>query len=125
MVYTNIRKYSRQGIVVSDSEIYQALLENLEVPVVFVDNQHFIRFINAAGQKQYAKYGNILNKSIFDCHNPGSKQKILDIYSQLQAGLPEMLYSENQKQLAFMRAVRDSHGNLLGYYERFVEKIDV
>jgi DUF438 domain-containing protein len=110
---------------VSDSEIYLALLESLEVPVVFVDNQHFIRYVNAAGQKQYAKYGNILNKSIFDCHNPASQQKILDIYSQLQAGSAEVLYSENQKQQAFMRAVRDSRGNLLGYYERFVKKIDL
>ena len=109
----------------SDSDLYQALLESLEVPIVFVDNQHFIRYINAAGQKQYAKYGNILNKSIFDCHNPASKQQILNMYAQLLAGSAEILFSENSKQQAFMRAVRDSHGNLLGYYERFVKKIDV
>jgi DUF438 domain-containing protein len=123
MVYTSIRNKDRKGINMNP-DIYQSILKNLVVPVVFVDNQHIIRFMNDSARKQYAKFGEVLNKSIFDCHHPDSKQKIITIYGQLLSGANEMPYSQNEKQTAYMRAVRDSQDRLLGYYERFEAKLN-
>lgn len=105
-------------------DIYLAILESLATPVVFVDNQHVIHYLNPSAKKQYSKYGNIVGKSIFDCHNPGSAQKIKDIYIQLLAGADEVIYLEKVSTRIFMRAVRDCTGNLLGYYERYEEKLE-
>ena len=105
-----------------NSDICPAVLDSLLTPVVFVDSQHYIRYLNSAGKKQYSKYGNILGKSIFDCHNPGSTQKIKDLYLQLLSGAEEVIYSEKENVRIYMRAVRDGSGNLLGYYERYEEK---
>jgi DUF438 domain-containing protein len=107
---------------VDNSDICLAILDSLVTPVVFVDRQHCIRYLNSAGKKQYSKYGNILGKSIFDCHNPGSIQKIKDIYVQLLSGAEEEIYTEKENVRIYMRAVRDCNGNLLGYYERYEEK---
>jgi DUF438 domain-containing protein len=107
-----------------DSDLYLAILDSLATPVVFVDRQHYIRHMNTSGKKQYSKYGNIVGKSIFDCHNPASAQNIKEIYIQLQLGADEGIYSEKESARIYMRAVRDCDGDLLGYYERYEERFD-
>jgi DUF438 domain-containing protein len=103
-------------------ELLAAILDSLDEEVVFVDNQHIIRFVNIFGKKKYAKHGDLLGKSIFDCHNPHSGELIKDCYVKLQNGAEEVLFSENEKRCVYMRAVRDEKGQLLGYYERFKRK---
>lgn len=75
--------------------------------------------MNEAGKKHYARFGNIIGKSLFACHGRSSTSRIKEIFAQLQAGAEEVLYTENDKQRVYMRAVRDCSGKLIGYYERY------
>lgn len=105
--------------------ILVAILESIIDPIVFVDSEHIIRYINKVAKQKYGKRGHleIEGKSIFDYHNEGSKQIILEIFETFKAGEDErflVINSVNQK--VYMRAVRDSQGNLIGYYERY-EKV--
>jgi PAS domain S-box-containing protein len=103
-----------------NSELWLSILESLETPVVFVDTNHQIQYVNPSGRKQYARYGEIQGKSIFECHTDKSRQKIEKIFAQLQAGAEEVLYSDKPPKKYYMRAVRDGNRRLLGYYERLV-----
>ncbi len=101
------------------AELLSAILDNLKESVIFVDNDHIIRYMNSAAKKHYARFGEVIGKSLFDCHKPGSAQKIKDIYVQLKNGAEEVLYASNEKHRVYMRSMRDPEGNLLGYTERF------
>ena len=96
-----------------------AILDSLTEEVVFVDTEHTIRYMNQAGINHYAARGAAIGKSIFSCHNQQSAIRIKDIFKQLQAGVEEVLFADNEKHRVYMRAVRDDTGKLLGYYERY------
>lgn len=102
-----------------------ALLNSLKEPIVFVDTEHVIRFVNDFAVEKYAKRGftNLLGNTIFDFHTERSRDAILFQYDKLINGEDErflVVTPSNEK--VFMRAVRDDNGNLLGYFERF-EKV--
>ena len=103
-------------------ELLSAILDSLTEEVVFVDNEHIIRYVNLAGKKKYAKFDDILGKSVFACHNQRSVEIIKKCYTKLQAGEEDILFSDNEKRCVYMHAVRDERGQLLGYYERFFRK---
>jgi DUF438 domain-containing protein len=100
----------------------RAILESLKEPVVFVDAAHIIRYMNAAGASHYAKWGGreLVDRSIMDCHNPESGEKIRAIFAEMQqTDIDEKLYAKNAERRIYMRAVRSPEGDLLGYYERY------
>jgi DUF438 domain-containing protein len=101
------------------TEILALIVESWDSPVVFVDTNHIIRYMNPAARKHYARFGEVIGKSIFDCHNQQSVGSIKDIFSKLQAGTDEVLYTEDEKRRIYMRSVRDRDGKLAGYYERY------
>ncbi len=100
-------------------ELLKLLLDSWNESVVFVDTNHIIRYMNAPAQKHYAKWGDVLGKSIFDCHNPDSGKIIRDCFLRLQNGEAEILFADNEKHRVYMRGVRDKKGKLMGYYERY------
>lgn len=104
--------------------MYKELLNALVVPIVMCDNEHTIVYMNKAAEQQYKKFGgsSILGKSIFDCHNDNSTKMILEVFTKMQDGVDEVMISENDKRKAFMTAVRDDAGQLIGYYERYEKK---
>ncbi|MDY6912107.1 MAG: PAS domain-containing protein [Chloroflexota bacterium] len=104
-----------------DSHSMAALLDSLKNPVVFADTHHTIIYMNEAAKKRYADRGGakLLGQSLLDCHNEQSRQTIIDILIAMAAGETERLITDSQKHQAYMRAVRDSEGKLLGYYERY------
>ena len=55
-------------------ELLTLILDSWNNSVVFVDTSHVIRYMNAPARMHYAKWGDVLGKSIFDCHNPDSCQ---------------------------------------------------
>jgi len=102
-----------------DSALAVALLESLVDPVLFVDTEHRIRYMNAAAERHYSQGRALLDRSIFDCHNEESNRVIREVFAALCAGETERRITNNEKQQIFMRAVRDATGRLLGYYERY------
>jgi DUF438 domain-containing protein len=100
-------------------ELLNLILDSWNESVVFVDTNHIIRYMNTPAKKHYAKWGEVLGKSIFDCHNPGSCKIIRDCFARLQNGEAEILFADNEKHRVYMRGVRDTKGKLIGYYERY------
>lgn len=99
-----------------------ALLEQYKFPILFVDTEHVIRYANEAARSQFSveTAEGLVGSSLFDCHNPRSRQMILEYYELLLQGKDELFIQENSKgQLVHMVSVRDSSGDLLGYYERY------
>lgn len=108
-----------------NQEMLTALLDSIIDPIVFVDTEHVIRYINKKARENYCKKGtdNMVGNSLFIYHTERSKKIILDIFESFKKGLDEKYLTINDdNKKAYMRAVRDNNGNLLGYYERF-EKV--
>jgi DUF438 domain-containing protein len=99
------------------SEIPPLILNNLKNAIVIVDNEHIIRYLNAAARQKYAKYGDIIGKSIFHCHNENSCRLIQGYHEKMRTGADEFILAEQETYYTYMRSVRSPEGNLLGYYE--------
>ncbi|GAU08900.1 hypothetical protein DPF_1619 [Desulfoplanes formicivorans] len=107
-----------------DGQVCECLLNSLMEPIVFVDAEHIIRYMNPAACVQLQKYGGgeLVGNSLFDYHNPASCRTIRMVWARMQEGLEEECISNKDGKYTYMRAVRDERGELLGYYERY-EKI--
>ena len=103
-----------------------AILDKISHPIVFVNNYHVIQYLNKPAQKRYYEqrgYSDLIGKSLFDCHNPISKNKIIAIHQQLKEGINEVCIGVFKGEKITVVGVRDSKGGLIGYFERF-EKSD-
>ena len=99
-----------------------AILDTIDSPIVFVDNDHVIRYLNKRAMKRYYEergFSDLIGKSLFDCHSEKSKATIIEEYERLKAGEDKVERIDTGRSLRFTTiAVRDKEGNLLGYYEK-------
>ena len=106
-----------------NSKTYDAILDSISSPIVFVDNNHTIKYLNKAAKiRYYEKRGvsDLIGKSLFDCHSLLSERAIREIHARLQAGEDEVFLKVDQEGLKLtVVGVRDPEGKLIGYYERF------
>ena len=106
-----------------DLKTYEAILDSIDSPIVFVDNNHIIKYLNKPAKVRYYEkrgYSDLIGKSLFDCHNQASKEYIKRIHEKLLAGETASFLKENKDQERItVVGVRDSDGQLIGYYERF------
>jgi DUF438 domain-containing protein len=96
-----------------------SFLDSLKDPFLFADLDHTIRYMNTAAKAHYEKGEALLGTSVLDCHNAESQKIMLEIFEEMKSGQEERLITDNEKYRIYMRAVRDSEGRLLGYYERY------
>jgi hypothetical protein len=104
------------------AKMFKYLLDSFKEPVMFIDTEHIIRYLNPASAKRYKIRTTYVDRSIFKCHNENSKNIMLDAYKCLESGEEEKMLPEDKQYRMFMRAVRDEEGTLLGYYVRFEPK---
>jgi DUF438 domain-containing protein len=102
-----------------EAMLMAAILESLKDPLLFVDTDHIIRYMNRAAIQHYEGGESLIGRSLLDCHNDQSQRVILEVLTALCAGEQERLITENEGQRIFMRAVRDVDGHVVGYYERY------
>ena len=106
-----------------DAQKYEALLDSINSPIVFVDNDHIIRYLNKAARIRYYEkrgYSDLIGKSLLECHNPVSQEQIRLIHKRLLAGEDEIFLKVNKdKEKITVVGVRKADGQMLGYYERF------
>lgn len=96
-----------------------ALLASLPCPLMFVDNQHIVSYMNPAAARHYRGGYELLGSSIFECHSAQAGGVIREVYAAMLGGLEERKIIDNAKHVVYMRAVRAADGRLLGYYERY------
>jgi len=99
--------------------ILRAVMDSLKDPILFADREHIIRYMNAAAKTHYKQGEKLIGTSLLDCHNEKSCEVIIDVLHAMNEGVEERLITDNEKHRIFMRAVRDSDGNVLGYFERY------
>lgn len=95
------------------------LLDSLKDPFVYCDGSHVIRYMNGAAKKRYAGRPASVGRSIFECHNEESNERIRAVCARLVEGEDEVLITDNDRHRVYMRAVRDGDGAFTGYYERY------
>jgi DUF438 domain-containing protein len=105
-------------------EILKAILDALDIEIVFVDTTHTIRFMNKYAVNNYKdRFGtDLIGKSIFNCHNDNSKRLILQGFLELLKGKDKVLVFKNEKLKEYMVGVRNENGTLLGYFE-IIERV--
>ena len=104
-------------------EIQNYILDSLPYPIVFVDTDHVIRYVNKTARFAYNQvrgYGDLVGKSIFDCHSEASREKILQVVEKLKNHGNEIFLGVGvNNQRIYINPVRDESGALIGYFERF------
>ena len=101
------------------ASVMAAILDSLKDPILFADTEHVTRYMNKAAIAHYEQGDDLIGRSLLDCHNERSQQMMIEILAEMHEGLEERLITDNEKYRIFMRAVRDTDGQVLGYYERY------
>ena len=78
--------------------------------------------MNSAARGRYAKYGELVGTSIFDCHNAESNAKIREVVEWFAQSTEHNLvftyHNDRENKDVYMVALRDENGELIGYYEK-------
>ncbi|MCI8306906.1 MAG: PAS domain-containing protein [Lachnospiraceae bacterium] len=104
-------------------EFYKSIIEQDLCSIVICNLKHEIIYMNPAGAKKYAKWGGneLVGRSIMDCHNEDSREKMRQIVEWFSEALDHNIvyisYNEKQNRDVYMVALR-SGGKLIGYYEK-------
>ena len=106
------------------SAYFKSIIDSDTAPVVVCDTAHIIIYMNPAAAAAYEKRGgsNLTGKSIMDCHNSDSCEKINQVVQWFSES-PEnnrvfTFHNDRQNKDVYMIALRDDHGRLIGYYEK-------
>ena len=106
-----------------DLEMYRAILDSVPYPIVFADADHIIRYLNKTAKYKYYEmrgYEDLIGKSLFDCHAPASREKIIAGIEKLKNHGNEIFVGVNvANQRLYINPVRDETGKLIGYFERY------
>jgi uncharacterized protein (UPF0210 family) len=77
---------------------------------------------NTAKHHYYTErgYNDLIGKSLFECHNQHSKEKIIEAFEKIKNHGNEIYIGVNVKnQRMYINPVRNEAGELIGYFERF------
>jgi PAS domain-containing protein len=102
-----------------DASFLAAVLDSLKDPILVADTQHVTRYMNEAAAVHYEEGRSLIGRSLLDCHNERSQQMMKEILAEMHHGLEERLITDDEENRIYMRVVRDPHGQVLGYYERY------
>ncbi len=104
-------------------EMLESILNAYPYPIVFVDNDYIIRFMNKNAKYHYYEergYHDLIGQSLFNCHNEKSKEHIIKAYEGIKSNGKEVFVGVSTRNLRiYMQGVRDSKGEWIGFFERF------
>ena len=104
--------------------IMKGILDSYPYPIVFVDNDYIIRFMNRYAKYHYYQergYKDLIGKSLFDCHNTAhARERIEAGFERMKKDGKEMFVGINARnQRIYMQPVRSEDGEVIGFFERF------
>jgi len=102
-----------------DKALLAAILDSVKDPILVADCEHVTCYMNKAAIAYYDEGESLIGRSLLDCHNKQSQAMMIEILAEMQDGLEERLITDNVKYRIYMRAVRDTDDQLLGYFERY------
>ncbi len=107
-----------------DISFFKSVLEQDKSAIVICNLQHEIIYMNPAAAVHYERYGGreLLGKSLLDCHNAQSKEKIRQVAAWFASSASNNLvytyHNTKQNKDVYMVALRKDDGSLIGYYEK-------
>ena len=107
-------------------QLLDAFVNSMPDPVVITGLDHRIIYMNREAINLFEGGADLIGSSLFDCHKEEkSNQVIREVFERLQNGEEEVQITdrsgrrEGYFQHTYMRAIRDSEGKLVAYYERY------
>ena len=106
------------------TQYFKSIVDEEQSAVVICDMNHKIIYMNPTACSQYNKSGGaaLLGCSLLDCHNDISREKICKIIEWFQADKSHnriyISHNERKNRDAYMIALRNEQGDLIGYYEK-------
>lgn len=103
-----------------DTRLFKSVIDADNAAVCICDLNHIVVYMNKAAVNKY--HVDITGKSIFDCHNPKSKETIIKVVDYFKADVSHnsvhTFYNAKENRDIYMIALRDDEDNLIGYYEK-------
>lgn len=105
-------------------QFFKSMAEQDRCAVVICNLNHEIIYMNPAAIQNYAKFGgkDCIRRSLLDCHNPVSRERILQVVQwfaeEKSHNLVYTFHNEKQNKDVYMVALRNDEGTLIGYYEK-------
>lgn len=106
------------------STFFKSIIDQDRCAVVICNLEHEIIYMNPTAIERYAKRGGaeLVGKSLMDCHNPESVEKIRKVVTWFaqsrENNIVYTYYNEKENKDVYMIALRDEDGTLIGYYEK-------
>ena len=106
------------------SNFFKSIIDQDRCAVVICNLEHEIIYMNPTAVERYAKRGGaaLVGKSLMDCHNPQSVEKIQKVVAWFvqsrENNIVYTYYNEKENKDVYMVALRDEDGTLIGYYEK-------
>lgn len=103
---------------------FKGIIDEDRCAVVICDLNHKIIYMNPSACEKYARRGGdrLVGKSLLDCHNAESTEKILRVLEWFKSDKSHnriyTYYNEKENKDVYMVALRDEQGKLIGYYEK-------
>ena len=108
-------------------KMLRSLLDSIPYPVVFIDTDHIIRYLNKRAKYHYYQergYSELVGKSLFECHSEKSAEMIKKTVEKFRNHHYEVFLGVNvRNERTYIVPVRDEEGGLIGYYERFEKNL--
>ena len=104
--------------------ICESIVSSFPYPVLFVDLNHVIQYMNPAAEYHYYTergHKNLIGQSLFDCHqDSASKNRIEAAVEKFKKDSKEVFLGLTDRNMRiYVSPVRNPEGELIGYYERF------
>ena len=103
---------------------FKSVIDQDRCAIVICNLEHEIIYMNPTAVERYAKRGGarLVGKSLMDCHNPQSAEKIHKVVAWFaqsrENNIVYTYYNEKENKDVYMIALRDGDGTLIGYYEK-------
>lgn len=102
------------------NKLFKSIIDADTQPVVVCDINSTVVYMNPASIKKY--HVDIVGKSIKDCHNSDSNDKIDRVIEWFlkskDNNIVHTFYDEKKNKDVYMVALRDDEKELIGYYEK-------
>ena len=106
------------------SIFFKSVIDMDTAAVVICNLEHDIVYMNPAAAERYKKSGGyeLMGKSLLNCHNPASNEKIKQVVDWFLKSTDNnkvyTFYNAKENKDVYMIALRDDSGTLIGYYEK-------
>lgn len=106
------------------TKYFRSIIEQDRCAVVICNLEHEIIYMNPAAVKRYARRGGakLVGQSLLGCHNEKSCemiQKVLAWFTEsVENNIMFTYHNDKQNKDAYIVALRDEDGTLIGYYEK-------